>query len=52
MLVARLRVFLEIVDKLAMAVGVSGLAVGVEVDKTRHIVILLVRLGNMGRCQG
>src|SRR3954468_24142019 len=50
--VAGLRVFLEVVDELAMAIGVGGFAIGVEVYKSWHITVLLVCLGNTGRCRG
>src|SRR4051812_11578250 len=52
LLVAGLRVLFEVVDKFTMAIGVCGLAIGVEVYEARHIAVLLVGLGNAGRCRG
>src|SRR3954467_9004984 len=51
-LVAGLRVLLEFIDELAVAIGVGGLTVGIEVYEARHIVVLLVGLGNAERCRG
>src|SRR3954467_2975147 len=52
LLVAGLRVFLEVVDELAVSIGMGGLAIGIEVYEARHIAVLLVGLGNAERRQG
>src|SRR3954467_7122019 len=49
LLVAGLRVFLEVVDELAVSIGMGGLAADIEVYEAWHIMVLLVCLGNTER---